>query len=344
MNKRLNVSVQFFVAPLVILFASFTLSAQDTLSSAPTRVVTARDSVARKPYLIDGLELNLTEQQRKKRTKLVAVGNIIGYGGAMVALYSDWYSNYPQSSFHTFNDNHEWKQVDKVGHAYSAYVESNGSMELWRWAGLDRKQRIWIGGLSGIAYQTVIETLDGFSSEWGWSWGDMGANVFGSGMVIGQELAWNDQRVKMKFSFHKKNYGAPELNARANSLYGKSFSERMIKDYNGQTYWLSANLKSFFPQSNLPKWLSVAVGYGAEGMFGATENLARDDHGNLTFDRRDIKRYRQFYIAPDFDLTKIKTRSYLVKIALIALNSFKFPAPSLEYNTKGQIVFHFMHF
>ena len=217
-------------------------------------------------------------------------------------------------------------------------------MELWRWAGLSRKKRIWIGGLSGIAYQTIIETLDGFSSEWGWSWGDMGANVFGSGMVIGQELAWNDQRVKMKFSFHKKNYGSADLNERADELYGKGLTARMLKDYNGQTYWLTANLNSFFPKSNFPKWLNIAVGYGAEGMFGASENVGRDDIGNINFDRRDITRYRQFYIAPDLDLTKIKTRSYLVKLALIALNSFKFPTPSLEYNTRGKLVFHFLHF
>jgi uncharacterized protein YfiM (DUF2279 family) len=280
----------------------------------------------------------------KKRIKLIAAANIIGYGGAMAGLYSDWYSNYPQSRFHFFNDNHEWKQVDKVGHAYSAYVESSGSMELWRWTGMKRNQRIWIGGLSGIAYQTMIETLDGFSTQWGWSWGDFTSNVFGSGLLISQELAWDEQRIHIKFSTHKKNYSSPDLNTRANKLYGKSFSERSIKDYNAQTYWLSANLKDFMPESNLPSWLNVAVGYGAEGMFGANANLGTDEHGNINFDRRDLTRYRQFYIAPDIDLTKIKTKRTLVRLALVALNSFKFPAPSLEYNSKGQFVFHFIHF
>jgi hypothetical protein len=79
-------------------------------------------------------------------------------------------------------------------------------------------------------------------------------------------------------------------------------------------------------------------------MFGAVENLGKDDHGNVTFDRRDIRRYRQFYISPDIDLTKIKTKRTLVRLALVALNSFKFPAPSLEYNTKGNFEFHFIHF
>jgi hypothetical protein len=297
-----------------------------------------------RPLLFPGKDTLAYNILNKKRTKLVAAGNVIGYGGTMIGLYSDWYKNYPQSNFHFFNDNAEWKQVDKVGHAYSAYIEAYGSMEMWRWAGMTRRKSAWIGGLSALAYQSIIETMDGFSTEWGWSWGDMGANFFGAGLLIGQELQWNEQRIKYKFSFHTKNYPSPDLSARANEIYGSSWSERMIKDYNGQTYWLSANLKSFIPQSNLPSWLSVAFGYGAEGMFGALSNVGKDKNGNITFDRRDIGRYRQYYISPDIDLTKIKTQSKFLKLALGALNAFKFPLPSIEYNSKGNFAFHLIHF
>lgn len=278
-----------------------------------------------------------------KRVTLVAAGNIAGYGGAMAALYKTWYSHYPQTHFHTFDDNREWKQMDKFGHIYSAYIESYGSMEMWRWAGLPRKQRIIIGGMSGAAYQTIIEVLDGFSAQWGWSWGDFGANVVGSSVLVSQELAWNEQRIRYKFSFHRKNYGNEQLNQRANTIYGNSTLERMLKDYNGQTYWLSANLKSFLPQSNLPAWLNIAAGYGAEGMFGARANLAQDEHGNVILDRRDIKRYRQFYIAPDIDLSKIRTKSKLVRLAFGVLNSFKFPAPSLEFSNHN-LKLNWVHF
>ena len=248
----------------------------------------------------------LTPEQIKKRTRLIIAGNIVGYGGAMVGLYSAWYKDYPQSGFHTFNDWHEWKQVDKVGHLYSAYVESRGSMELWRWTGIDRKKRIWIGGMSGAFYQTVIETLDGFSEQWGWSWADFGANILGSGILVAQELAWNDQRIKLKFSFHKKNYSDQQLQQRTESLFGRSDAERFLKDYNGQTYWASANIRSFFPQSNIPPWLEISLGYGAEGLFGGTENIAKDENGNIIFERTDVPRRRQWYIAPDIDLSKIK--------------------------------------
>src|SRR5215210_1589023 len=258
----------------IISFSPFYVFAQDTLRSDTLTLpsTTALNKYSIQAPIVAGFNNSGTRSARK-RVKLIAISNIIGYGSVMAGLYSDWYRNYPQTKFHFFNDNNEWKQVDKAGHAYSAYVESSGSMELWRWTGMKRKQRIWIGGLSGIAYQTMIETLDGFSSKWGWSWGDFGANVFGSGLLISQELAWDKQRIRLKFSSHKQSYGLADLSSRADKLFGKSFSERMIKDYNAQTYWLSANLKSFMPTSYLPSWLNVAVGYGAEGMFGAVSNF-----------------------------------------------------------------------
>ncbi|MGE5106011.1 MAG: hypothetical protein ACM3H8_00575, partial [Sphingobacteriales bacterium] len=119
--------------------------------------------------------------------------------------------------------------------------------------------------------------------------------------------------------------------------------ERMLKGYNGQAYWLSANLKCFFPQSNLPAWLNLSVGYGAEGMFGGFDNIATDKNGTITFDRRDIKRYRQWYLAPDVDFTKIKTNKKWLRTAFHFLNVFKFPAPALELSN-GKLKVYALYF
>lgn len=290
----------------------------------------AQDSVMTIPSSSRQLT-RLSDRQINRRVKIIAATNVVGYSAAMVGLYAAWYKNYPQTNFHSFNDLPEWQQIDKIGHAYSAYAESKASMELWRWTGMDRKKRIWIGGMSGAFYQTVIEVLDGYSAEWGWSWGDFGANLIGSGMLVAQELAWDEQRIQFKFSFHRKSYNDPALNERSNKIFGSSTAERFLKDYNGQTYWLSANLRSFFPKSKIPAWLNISVGTGAEGMFGATENTGKDDNGNINFYRPDIKRYRQWYLAPDIDLTKIKTNRKGLKLAFRLLNIVKFPMPTLEY-------------
>lgn len=281
--------------------------------------------------------------QKKRRIKLVAGANILGYSGILYALSQAWYKDFPKSKFHSFNDSKEWLQVDKVGHFYGAWIESRASTELWKWTGIDRKKYIWIGGLSGAVYQTVIEFLDGHSADWGWSWADFGANILGSSTFIAQELAWDEQRVKLKWSFHRKSYSDPELNHRSNELFGKGSAERFLKDYNGQTYWASASLKPFFKNSNLPEWLSVSVGYGAEGLFGGTENIGKDDDGNIIFYRPDVKRYRQWFLAPDIDLSKIKTSKRGIKFMLTALSAFKFPTPSLEFSNR-KFRFHAIHF
>ena len=80
-----------------------------------------------------------------------------------------------------------------------------------------------------------------------------------------------------------------------------------------------------------------------EGLFGATENADKDESGNITFYRPDVKRYRQWFLAPDIDLTKIKTNKKGIRMALRVLNIFKFPAPSLEYSN-GSMKFNWLHF
>ncbi|HEX4876896.1 MAG TPA: DUF2279 domain-containing protein, partial [Chitinophagaceae bacterium] len=285
----------------------------------------------------------LTSNQIKSRTWLITGANVIGYGGVMTALAAAWYDNYTQTKLHSFDDSREWLQVDKVGHFYGTWIESRANNELWKWTGMERKKRIWISGLTSFAFQTTIEYLDGKSAEWGWSWSDFGANILGSGSFIAQELAWNEQRIKLKWSFHRKTYKDASLNQRSNELFGDSSPERFLKDYNGQTYWASIGLKSIFPKSKLPDWLCLAVGYGAEGMFGGEENLAKDKNGMIIFDRRDIKRYRQWYLAPDIDLSKIKTKSKALNILFTILSAFKFPAPSLEVSNK-KLRFNFIHF
>ncbi len=216
-------------------------------------------------------------------------------------------------------------------------------MELWRWTGISRNKRIWIGGMSGAMYQTAIEIFDGFSKEWGWSWSDFGANILGSGFLVAQELAWDEQRIQLKWSFHRKRYNDPSLNNRSHEIFGTGNAERFLKDYNGQTYWLSTTLKSFFPASNLPPWLQLSVGTGVEGLFGARQNTGIDKSGNISFQRPDINRFRQWYLAPDIDLTKIKTKKKGVKIALNILNIVKFPTPSLEYSN-GNMKWNWFHF
>ncbi|HET9430956.1 MAG TPA: DUF2279 domain-containing protein [Chitinophagaceae bacterium] len=350
--------LRFFLTIPALLFTVQITFSQEIIVTPGSPVLDssiASHSIGNDPWIYPKLSLPLENEFRnpgdsvlspsviKKRTRIVAIANIVGYSTAMIGLYSAWYSKYEKTGFHSFDDSREWLQMDKAGHVFSAYAESRISMELWRWTGIERKKRIWLGGMSGAAYQTVIEVLDGFSEGWGWSWADFSANVLGSGALVAQELAWDDQRIKLKFSFHSKKYDDPELNQRSKVLFGESSAESFLKDYNGQTYWASANLKPFFPNSSIPDWLSVSVGYGAEGLFGGRENVGRDEDGTIIFNRPDIKRYRKWFLAPDIDLSKIKTNSKALRFIFTTLSVFKFPLPSLEWSN-GKLRLHALYF
>jgi len=263
-----------------------------------------------------------------RRFTTVVSTEAVLYAGSMIGLNSLWYANYPRSSFHFFNDNNEWQQMDKVGHMTTAYTTGRIGMELFKWSGVERKKAIWYGGALGWVYQGTIEVLDGFSSQWGFSWGDFGANTVGSMLFIGEELVWNEQRIVPKFSFHQTSYAQ----YRENEL-GSNLQENILKDYNGQTYWLSTNLSSFMNEENkFPKWLNLAVGYGAEGMTGAVFNPPFDKNGNSL---PQFDRYRKFYLSLDADLTRIKTKSCFLKAVFKTIGFIKIPAPTLEFSEKG---------
>src|SRR6266496_832620 len=278
-----------------------------------------------------------TPSPNNKRIVFVTGVHVAGYGGLLLVLNNTWYKNYAHTSFHTFNDSKEWLQVDKIGHGWTAYSKARASAAMWQWAGLSEKKSALFGGLSSNVYLTAIEFLDAHSSKWGWSWSDIGANIVGSGLFISQELLWKEQRIQLKFSFHHKEYGEPVLNARADDLFGKSWYERMLKDYNAQTYWLSANVKSFLRKTNLPPWLNVSIGYGADGMFGGFENKWIDGDPGFPINRTDIPRKRQFYLAPDIDFTKIKTNKKWLRMVFFCLNALKCPSPTLMMDSKGKM-------
>jgi Predicted periplasmic lipoprotein (DUF2279) len=278
----------------------------------------------------------------KKRYAAVAIGSGLIWSGTLVFLNNEWYSQFPKSKFHLYNDGAEWQQMDKVGHVYSAYLGTKLFSTFFRWTGLSEKKSVIVGAGGGLAYQSIIEILDGYSAKWGYSWADMGMNTLGCGIYASQQLLWHEQRIKIKYSWHIKDYKEVELLRRANSLYGQSTAERVLKDYNAQTYWLSANISSFAPNRKWPKWLNIAVGYGANNMYGGYTNTWLDEN-NVAHDRTDIQRYRQFFVSPDIDFSKLPWKSKFAKDFFKIVN-LKMPLPSLEYNTLGQWKGNIVHF
>lgn len=250
----------------------------------------------------------------------------------LVGLNQLWYADYPKSKFHTLNDNNQWLQMDKLGHVFSAYQLGRLGANTLHWSGVSKQDQLIYGSTIGVAFLTVVEVFDGYSEEWGFSWGDMAANVTGAGLYVGQELLWKEQRFTLKYSFHRTDY-APQNP----EVLGNGFSEEFLKDYNGQTYWLSLNLHAFFKESKIPSWLNVALGYGAEGMISGSNTNDNDVV-------QEQNPYRQFYLSLDVDLTRIKTNSHVLRTIFDVFNVIKVPFPALEFNDKNGIKFHGIYF
>lgn len=280
--------------------------------------------------------LNLqSDTLNRKRLKLVIATEATLYAISIPGLYVLWYKDYPQSSFHFFNDNEEWLQMDKFGHFTASYYIGLVGFNALRYTGLSEKKSIWYGGMTGLVYLTTVEIMDGFSKEWGASPGDLFANTLGTALFISQQVAWHEQKFVMKWSYHASSYA--QYNP---DQMGNTDVKRMLKDYNGQTYWLSANISSLGLQhTRLPKWLNIAAGYGAEGMTGAFSNPAEVNGIPVPYSER----YRQLYIAPDIDLSRIPVKSKIWKLIFKTIGFIKIPMPTLEFNRYG-VKFHPLYF
>lgn len=266
-----------------------------------------------------------------RRTTVYISEAAIG-GLTLLALNQMWYADFERSKFHTFNDNNEWLQMDKMGHVFSSYQLGRIGANALNWSGASKKEQLLYGATLGFTFLTAVEVLDGFSKEWGFSWGDMMANGAGTGLYIGQELLWQEQRITLKYSFHQTKYAKLSPDKLGNGLL-----EELLKDYNGQTYWLSFNIHSFLKNDHIPKWLNLAVGYGADGMFSAYNELVNNSVINKTGKR-------QFYLSLDVDLSRIKTNSQVLRSIFDVLNVLKVPFPALEFTDKNDIKFHGIYF
>lgn len=264
----------------------------------------------------------------KKRTWAVCGLAFGTYGAVYTGLGAAWYANQATSSFRWFEDLDEWKQVDKTGHVLGGYLGSAYTIRMMKWAGHKKSTAVWVGGLTGFLMVNTIEVFDGFSPAYGASPSDIGFNALGSLTAVANELLWNEQRLQWKISYHPTDW-----HLQRPDLLGTGV-ERLVKDYNGHTFWMSARVHSFLPEGKFkqiyPRWLNVAVGYGAEGLIGGWGDP--DPAVQAAIRERE---YRQFYLSFDIDLSMIKTKSPFLDFLLGTINFIHIPMPALEMSRKG---------
>jgi len=278
--------------------------------------------------------LKYPDSVKKSQLRAVLATEAALYAGSMAYLQFIWYKDHKAVPFHFYNDSKGYLQIDKFGHTFGAYLESYIGYHALRCAGVKKGKALLLGGTLGIILQTPIEVWDGLYEGWGFSWSDMAANTAGSAIVIGQELLFDEQVVKYKFSFSPSPYAR-----QANGFLGTGF-DQLFNDYNGHTYWLSMGINRIVPHSKIPDWLNISVGYSANGMFGEFENIARYRGVNIPA----TTRYRQYLLSLDVDWTKIKTNNKFLKTLFQGMFMIKLPFPAIEINSLGKVSGHWLYY
>ena len=275
-----------------------------------------------------------SEEPSKIDTKhpFLATNSVIGvvYVGSMTALYQTWYRNYAFKDFNLFNDMPEWKGMDKLGHVTTSWWAAQWLYTSHQTLGLESKHLALRSTIIPLCFMTTIEVFDGFSSGWGFSMGDMAANLAGAGLFYTQQHFLNQQRILLKYSYHPTNYAEqrPEI-------LGKTKGERLLKDYNGQTYWLSIPIKH-------DGWFCLSMGYNASGMLGGRDNIWSNN--GVTYDYSSIDRFSTWSMSFDIDLLKLPIKGKFWRTFASTFRWIKFPAPALQWSRSNNFKLHPFYF
>lgn len=233
------------------------------------------------------------------------------YFGAIVGLHviqsNAWWAN-QRGEFHFQEDWEYALQVDKAGHFYGGYLVSYVLSEGLLTTGFSWDAATVWGGVAGLLYQTYVEVEDGFARDWGFSPSDMVSNTLGAGFFVAQHY------VPVLQNFTPKWQYVPSDWLDQNTI---PHTTTFIDDYNGSTFWLSANVHNLLPKSAedyWPKWLNIAVGYNVLGV------------GLPSADQRE----RRIIVGLDYNLVELLPDgpnfwNWLRQ----GLNHIKLPAPAI---------------
>lgn len=238
--------------------------------------------------------------------RLAAVGGstltafIIGHG-----FLNDLWWKGEKVPFH-FN----WEQdsryaigADKLGHQLMAYATTRTYDAAFRWCGLDSTTAVLSAAGVSVAYQTYIELRDGFSRDYGFSWGDVMANTSGAALPVLQRFVPALRPIELQISFFPSD-------AFKAGAYGA-----IIDDYTSTTHWVSVTVFDYLSadwQQWYPPWLNLAIGHSVKNLDG----LGGGQH--------------EVFVSLDWNLARIKGLPTWLREALQLLHMYHLPAPAVR--------------
>lgn len=157
--------------------------------------------------------------------------------------------------------------ADKLGHAFTGYLISNGLTEQLLRQGRGPEQAALTSALITQAILVYMEIFDGYSVNHGWSKEDAVMSLLGSGAAYLRHVT---PGLRDRLDFRLEYQSSPH----------KGFSP--IDDYAGQKYVLALKLSGFSALRDTPlRYLELQTGYYARGFSREeqADGLARSRHG-----------------------------------------------------------------
>jgi hypothetical protein len=250
-------------------------------------------------------------QDNVNYTRLAIIGGGLLTVGIVHQFYvqNAWWKDY-RGPFHFREDLHYARNVDKVGHFYAGMLISSLGREAMEWSGFRPEKAVWYGAGIGSLFELYVEVQDGFSTLWGFDRVDAAADIAGAFFPVAKYYAPFLNNVDVKFSYLPSNAEPPR---------GGPFQNQkrlVVDDYEGQRFWLSFKVGNLLPnpvKSIWPDFLGIALGLGVRDL--------EKNGGQL-----------EWYVALDYDLTKLPGDSGFLKALKEGLNFIHLPSPAIRFS------------
>jgi len=253
-------------------------------------------------------------------------GTGLVFAGSMAVLYYAWYRHDNAGRFRFFNDLNAWRGMDKMGHFTSTWWACQWVYEASQPLNIPARQKLILSIGIPVLFMSTVEVFDGFSQGYGFSVPDMVANGVGASLFFVQQHFWQRQDFVIKASFHENH-----LYKLRPELLGAGVPETWLKNYNGQTIWMSYPLNKLIPVNTaIPDWLCLSAGIGAGGLLGSESNTWSSKGQLVSYNQ--VQRYSRYLLSFDIDLCKLPLKGRFWSMFTSTFRWVKLPFPAIEYS------------